>query len=329
MIDTPLVSVVLPFYNAPFLKESINSILHQSYQNFELIIVNNASNDSSLKVAKSYVHHDRVILIDEVKRGVVYAVNTGIKRAKGTFIARMDADDVADTNRLKNQIQSFLNDPSLGLVSGLVEYLGPTENEGFIHYVDWLNTIRTHEEIYKNQFVEFPLANPSIMFKRELFEQFGYYKEGNFPEDYEFFLRLQAYNVKMEKANNTVLIWRDSESRLTRTDKRYSQEEFFRVKAKYLAKWLEKYNPFHPEVYLWGAGRLSRRRSDFLLMEGVKIVNYIDVKEGKKVIHYQNLPDKECAFIVSYVGNRGAREDIRSFLIQKGYVEGVNFILAA
>ncbi|MEQ9007064.1 MAG: glycosyltransferase family A protein, partial [Ekhidna sp.] len=89
MIDTPLVSVVLPFYNAPFLKEAIESILKQSYQNFELIIVNNASIDSSSEVARSYTNYDKVILINEAERGVVHAVNTGIRNAKGTYIARM------------------------------------------------------------------------------------------------------------------------------------------------------------------------------------------------------------------------------------------------
>ncbi|MEQ8904120.1 glycosyltransferase [Ekhidna sp.] len=329
MIDTPLVSVVLPFYNAPFLKEAIESILKQSYQNFELIIVNNASIDSSSEVARSYTNYDKVILINEAERGVVHAVNTGIRNAKGTYIARMDADDIADPNRLKYQVEAMLNDSSLDVVSGLVEYLGSSENEGFIHYVDWLNTIRSNEELNQNQFVEFPLANPSMMLKRELFEQFGYYKDGNFPEDYEFFLRLQSHDVKMEKVNKPVLKWRDSETRLTRTDERYSQEAFFKIKAKYLAKWLKMHNPFHPEIYIWGAGRLSRRRSDLLLKEGIKVVEYIDVKAGNQVLHYENLPEKKNTFIVSYVSNRGAREEIRSFLIQKGYIEGVNFILAA
>lgn len=328
MIDTPLVSVVLPFYNAPFLKEAIDSILQQSYQHFELILVNNGSTDESLELAKSY-ENDQVSLINEEKKGVVHAANAGIRQARGTLIARMDADDISYPHRLEHQIEILLSDERVGVVSGLVEYLGPPENAGFIHYVNWLNEIMEPEEIYINQFVEFPMANPTMMIRKSLFDQYGMFSDGDFPEDYEFFLRLKAQGVRMTKVNQPVLKWRDSETRLTRTDQRYSHDAFFKIKAAYLAKWLKKHNPFHPSVWIWGAGRVSRRRSDHLKELGVKVAGYIDVKEGEGIRHYKDLPDKHESFIISYVSNRGVRDEIKSFLMDKGYEEGVHFILAS
>ena len=325
----PLVSVILPFYNSPFLKESVESILAQSYSNFELILIDNGSTDSSTKTANSFSQDPRVQIVQETKRGVVHAANKGIEIAKGELIARMDSDDIAHSNRLEKQVEFFNENPKVDVVSSLIDYLGPEDNEGFIHYVKWLNSIRTSDEIYLNQFVEFPLANPSIAFKKEVFERFGVYKEGDFPEDYELFLRLLAGGARMGKVPETVLTWRDSESRLTRTDDKYSQEAFFKIKAKYLAKWLSKYNPFHPDVYLWGAGRLSRRRSDYLIAEGINVVKYIDLKESDQVIHYKDIPDASKTFIVSYVANRGARDEIRTFLNDNGYSEGQNYILAS
>ncbi|WP_424964238.1 glycosyltransferase family 2 protein [Ekhidna sp.] len=329
MVDTPLVSVVLPFYNAPFLKEAIESILQQSFRNFELILVNNAATDASAEVAKSFASHDRVILIHEEQRGVAHAANAGIRASKGQFIARMDADDIAFPERLERQVEMLKSEEELGVASGLIEYLGPAENEGFIHYVNWLNSITKADEITLNQFVEFPIANPTIMIRKSLFDSYGLFEDNEFPEDYEFFLRLQSHGVKIEKVDQPVLKWRDTENRLTRTDKRYTQDAFFRVKAVYLSKWLENHSPFHPHVWVWGAGRVSRRRSDHLKKEGISITGYIDVKESKGVRHYENLPDKEEAFVVSYVSNRGAREEIRSFLINRGYEEGKHFILAS
>ncbi len=327
--SAPLVSVILPFYNAPYLKDAIDSILNQTYSNFELILIDNGSTDDSVNVAKSFIDHPQVRLEIEHRRGVVYAANKGIELAKGSFISRMDADDIAQPLRIHAQVEHVNKYPTLQVVSGLIEYLGPHENQGFIQYVDWLNSIRSSDEIRINQFVEFPIANPTMMLRREVFEQCGRFKEGEFPEDYEFFLRLQAANVKMAKVNDVVLSWRDTEERLTRTDDRYSQDAFFRIKAKYLAKWLSRTNPFHPVIYVWGAGRLSRRRSDYLLQEGIDVVKYIDFKENDKVIHYQDIPNASEAFIVSYVANRGARDNIRQFLNQKGYEEGLNYIIAS
>ncbi|MEO9484852.1 MAG: glycosyltransferase [Ekhidna sp.] len=325
----PLVSVVLPFYNAPHLQEAIESILDQTYANFELLLIDNGSFDHSAEVAQTYARHAKVRLLNEPEKGVVFAANKGIAQANGDLIARMDADDISNPERLERQVEMFRNKPALSVVSGLVEYLGSPQNEGFLTYVDWLNSVKTTTDIWFNQFVEFPLANPSLMIRKEVFTQYGGYQEGDFPEDYEFFLRLQCAGVEMDKVDEVVLSWRDIPSRLTRTDSRYSQDAFFKVKAKYLALWLSAHNAFHPDIFIWGAGRLSRRRSEYLLNEGVNVVKYIDLKESDRVLHYTSIPAPSEAFVVSYVGNRGVRSKIRNFLDQQGYKEGANYIMAS
>ncbi|WP_425391365.1 glycosyltransferase [Ekhidna sp.] len=326
---TPLVSVILPFRNAHYLSEAIQSILDQTYRHFELILVDNNDSNSSNSLDQHFHDHPQIRYLREPHKGVVHAFNAGLKASKGSLIARMDADDVSDKFRLEYQVEWLLSNPEMGVVSGHVEYLGSDKNEGFIHYVDWLNAIQSFDEIRINQFVEFPLVNPSLMIRKALFDLYGSYREGDFPEDYEFFLRLMAEEVKMGKVSHPVLKWRDSPGRLTRTDDRYSQDAFFLIKAKYLTKWLKAHNPFHPTIYLWGAGRLSRRRSDYLLNEGIEAAQYIDVKEGGRTLHYKSIPSKDEAFIVSYVANRGARDEIRSYLVEKGYQEEVNFIIAS
>ncbi len=327
--NSPTVSVILPFYNAPFLKDAVDSILNQTHHDFELILVDNNSTDKSSDVARTFENHPRVVLIRESRNGVVHAMNAGIEKAKGSFVARMDADDIASENRIEVQLNEFKANQALGVVSGLIEYLGPEENEGFMHYINWLNSIRSSSEIRLNQFVEFPISNPSMMFKKSLFSKYGKYLDGDFPEDYEFFLRLQAENVLMEKTDNVILKWRDSDHRLTRTDPRYAQDAFFRIKAKYLAGWLKQNTPFYPKVYIWGAGRVSRRRSDYLLDHGVEVEQYIDVKKGGEILYYEDIPDKESCFIVSYVANRGARDEIRDFLNVRQFEEGIHYILAS
>jgi len=327
---SPLISVILPFYNAPRLNIAVKSILDQSFDDFELILVDNNSDDQSPIVAKSFFEKDkRVRLIQESRRGVVWAMNTGIGVAGGEYVARMDADDYAFPNRLGLQLNLLRSESSLGLVSGLVEYEGDAQNTGFRYYVDWMNGIVDDRSISLNQFVEFPIANPTMMLRRSLFDKVGLFKDGSFPEDYDFFLRLQLAGVRMEKVQQKILRWNDSPSRLTRTDARYSKEAFYHLKAKYLASWLKKNNQFHPNVYVWGAGRVSRRRSQYLLEHGIEIVKYIDLDRKANVIHYNEVPSKEVCFIVSYVGNRGARNQIWQFLSNRGFREGEHFILAS
>jgi len=140
--SSPTVSVVLPFYNAPRLNIAIQSILNQTYEDFELILIDNKSDDGSAEVAVEFASQDkRIILLKEEKKGVVWATNKGINASRGEFVARMDADDYAFPERIALQLNEFRNDPTLGLVSGLVAYDGDEENKGFRIYVNWMNEI--------------------------------------------------------------------------------------------------------------------------------------------------------------------------------------------
>ncbi len=325
------VSVILPFRNAEStLQAAIQCILNQTFTNLELILVDNASTDDSSKIAGSFAD-PRIRIIHETEIGVVHAANAGLRSAKGKYIARMDADDLSSPDRLQKQVDELDDDPELGVVSGLVEPM-TQPSEGFRNYLDWINGVITPAQIYLNQFVEYPIVNPSIMFRSELVDKFGEYRQGDFPEDYEFFLRLISEGVKMRKVDEAVLQWNDLPSRLTRTSAAYSEEAFNRIKSKYLVKWLKTNNPHHPKVWVWGAGKQARRKSSELRTHGAEIQGYIDVSEKERsgklpVIHFSELgsPDR---FIVSYVSNWGARNEIRSFLSDKGWLDGKDFILA-
>lgn len=327
-----IVSVVLPFRNAEStLGSAIQSILDQTFEEFELILVNNASTDNSVEVVHS-IKDPRIRLVNEPKVGVVHAANRGLKEAKGDYIARMDADDWSAPTRLKRQVELLVHKPEIGLVSGIVENLGePTA--GFKQYLDWVNQVRSPEQIFLNQFVEYPIVNPSIMFRRDLINRFGDYKCGDFPEDYEFFLRLSTGGVRMQKVNEVVLKWNDLPCRLTRTHPSYSEEAFNKIKSNYLASWLKKNNQFDPQIWVWGAGKQARKRSSELESHGIQILGYIDVSRKERsgdlpVIHFDDLPDLPDRFIVSYVSNWGARDEIKAYLKGRNWREGMDFILA-
>jgi glycosyltransferase involved in cell wall biosynthesis len=330
----PEVSVILPFHNAEnALNQAIQSILNQSFEKFEFLLIDNNSTDTSFSIASIFAKNDsRIRLLKEKKQGVANAMNLGLKNALGKYVARMDADDISMPHRLEKQLQYLKENPTVEFVGCYVKYVPHNKNTaGFERFINWVNSFHTSKEIKLNRFVEIPIVNPTILFRRELFEKYGGCFDSDFPEDYEMQLRYLTAGVKMAKLNETLLEWHDYSTRLTRTDKRYSTEAFFKVKAKYFKIWSEINNPFHPNIWVWGAGRKTRQRAKLLEKEGLIIVGFIDVVKAKTTqkttIHFNEIPKPGKIFIVSMVTNYGAREKIKEFLLQTNYTEGENFIL--
>lgn len=329
MSNPPKVSVILPFFNAErTLNAAIQSILDQTFDDFELLLVDNNSSDDSQEIARSNLIDSRVHLLTELNQGVVHAANKGLIEAHGEYVVRMDADDVSRPERLELQVTELVNDQSIGWVAGLVTYVGSEQNEGLVNYVKWSNSIQSSEEISLNQFVEYPLVNPTIMMRQSCIKNVGLYQEGNFPEDYEYFLRTIAADVRMKKINQVVLDWNDLPNRLTRSDDRYSQDSFFKLKSIYIARWLARHNPFHPKVSVWGGGKLAKKYSNYLHAHGIIISNEIDVDEkNASATYYKDVDTYRETFILSYVTSRGARDHIRTFLNENGFIEGKNYLI--
>lgn len=325
------ISILIPFYNAEStLERAIDSILKQSYEHFELILIDNNSSDRSREIADRYVANNaRVQCITEARQGVGFAMDAGINHAKYEIIARMDADDFAYKTRIERQIEVLDKNIDVDIVATQVEHIGHHEQtEGFQNFVDWSNKLITHDDIFLNRFVEMPLVNPTVMFRKHLADKYGGCIHADFPEDYEQWLRYMSFGAKVNKIEEPLLKWYDSDTRLTRTDGRYSADAFFRVKAKYLAKQLKEDR--HTDVWIWGAGRVSRQRAEHLTENGINILGYIDVKDRtldnkKPCINYKAFDWTTENIVLSYVGNYGARENIRSFLKGQGKIEGHSY----
>jgi glycosyltransferase involved in cell wall biosynthesis len=327
------VSIVMPVYNAEgTVLQALESLRAQRFQSLETIVVNDGSTDGTLELLRQ---QPDIKLLDHSHRGIVPALNDGLAAASGDYIARMDADDLCHPERIEQQ-SSFLDAfPGIGIVGCRVGFGGDREKQaGYAAHVDWINEQITPDDIALNRFVESPFAHPSVMFRRELFEQFGAYRDGPFPEDYELWLRWMANGVKAGKVDQELVTWNDPPNRLSRTDERYSIDAFYQTKAEYLFQWLEKHNPHHPDVIVWGAGRVTRKRVAILEQCGLKATHYIDIKDrrlncGTPVIQPSEIPAPDTCFILPMVGKRGVRELIRPILKEHGFVEGTNCIFAA
>lgn len=334
----PIISVILPVRNAvATIARAVASIQAQTHEDWELVVVDDGSTDGTREWLRRAVQADvRIRLVEQPAHGLVPALNAGLTVARGRFIARLDADDECRPERLAAQANWLEANPRTGLVSCLVGYGGDrTANAGYALHVDWLNSLATSEQIALNRFVESPLAHPSVMFRRELVEQIGGYRAGDFPEDYELWLRWLDAGVVMAKVPRELLTWHDAPGRLSRTDPRYAPEAFFRVKAEYVARHLGRTG--HRGVWIWGAGRPTRKRVAHLAAQGVRVAGYIDVDakktgklvEGVPVIAPEALPPPGSRLVLGYVSSRGAREMIRGELTRRGYAEGRDFLMCA
>ena len=335
------VSVVLPVRNAAsVLPAALHSIRHQTEPNWELIVIDDGSTDDTKQIlATSAARDSRVRVFTTAPTGIVAALNLGLAQAWAPLIARMDADDISHPQRLEKQCEYLDLHPETGLVSCLVEFRAEgTSTGGYERHVTWLNSVVSPAEIRRQRFIESPLAHPSVMFRQSMVAKYGDYHEGDFPEDYELWLRWLDAGVVMAKIPDTLLTWSDRPGRLSRTDSRYSVEAFYRIKARYLANHLRRVSKGRP-VWIWGAGRVTRRRAEWLLREGVDGAGWIDIDPHKMGKTHAGLPvcppqtllssPSPRPFVLAYVGSWDARETIAGWLNRNGFTEEQDYLLCA
>lgn len=331
----PRISVLLPCYNvAETVDETLTSLAEQTLTDFEVIAVDDGSEDSTLEILESWAARDsRFRVLARPHAGIIPALNAGLDECQAPYVARMDADDLSLPERLALQADYLDQHPEVDLVSSLVEAFPKKQvREGFRIYMEWLNSLVTHEDIQREIYVESPLAHPSVTFRKDVVEQLGGYQEFGWPEDYDLWLRMNLAGKRFEKIPQTLLKWREHEHRLTRTDSRYSVENFLRAKARYLAL-----GPLKEKdgIIIWGAGMMGRRLSKHLMRtENLPVVAFVDIdpkkidntRRGKPIIAPEDLPGwwhrYQNPVILGAVGARGARLLIRERLLSLDLREG-------
>lgn len=331
----PLVSVLLPVRDAaPFLDRCIASLQRQSLSDFELIAVDDGSTDGSSEVLDELAARDpRVRVLHQPAAGLVAALNAGLAACRAPLVARMDADDVSHPRRLELQARELGARPELGVVSCRVRHFPRRSvGEGFRLYEGWLNSLMNASDIARERFVESPLAHPSAMFRRDLVGDVGGYRDLDWPEDYDLWLRILERGVGIGKLDAYLYFWREHHHRLTRRDPRYSTSSFLRCKAHFLLR-----GPLAgcSRVVVWGAGQTGRRLSKPLLEGGAPIEAFVDIDpekigralRGRPVIGAESLPAllEEGTVVLAAVASRGARALIRERLDGLGLVEGVGY----
>ena len=259
----------MPIKNADlFLDECIESIISQSYSNWELLAVNDHSNDDTLEILRRFSTIDpRIRIINNRKNGIIEALKTGYTISKGTLVTRMDADDIMPEVKLE-RLQQLLTASGKGFVaSGLVKYFSdkPLGN-GYIKYEQWLNELSSKDLNYSEIYKECTIPSPCWMMWRDDFELCGGFNSDIYPEDYDLAFRMYKSKMHPKCSNEILHLWRDSENRASRTDSNYKDNHFIPLKVKHFKD--IDYNPYN-QLYLWGAGKKGKEIAQELLKSNI------------------------------------------------------------
>ncbi|MDO0824921.1 glycosyltransferase [Desulfosporosinus nitroreducens] len=239
------VSVVMSVYNAEkYLRQAVDSILNQTFEDFELIMIDDDSSDCSADILQEYKDQDeRVILLkNENNLGLTKSLNRGLAIAKGEYIARMDADDISAPERFTKQVDYLDQHPDYSFVSCIGCYINENGNREQLRLFPEAN-----EEIYAMMPKVDAVMHPGVMFRKDDIEKIGNYCEDfRVVQDYDLWFRGMAAGYKFYNIQEPLVLFRRNESYNTRKSKAYRMIDFAVRKKGYRINHI----PLHKRIYI-------------------------------------------------------------------------------
>jgi glycosyltransferase involved in cell wall biosynthesis len=333
----PPVSVLLPVRDAAeHLDEAARSLEAQTFADFEVVVVDDGSEDATADILAGWCARDRRVRVTHQEpAGIVTALERARAKARGVYLARMDGDDVSEPDRLAAQHALMESEPATALCGCGVTYFPPSfVRSGSLRYERWLNACRTPDDIARNVFVECPVAHPTFFARADAVARAGGYRDAGWPEDYDLVLRLWSAGERLAKVPEPLLRWRESPSRLSRTDHRYSPGAFLACKVHHLRETLLTGGR---SAVVWGAGQVGKSAARALRVAGTEVVAFVEVNprqlgqkiHGTPVVGIDQALRIDAALHLAAVGRTGARERLRGLLAGAGLEELRDFVAIA
>jgi hypothetical protein len=268
-----------------------------------------------------------VLVVRGPGEGIAAALQRGLARCDCEIVARMDADDVAHPSRLELQRRALGDAPELAAVGSRVRMFPRRAlRAGMRRYGAWHDDIVTPGDVARELLVDAPLVHPASAIRRAVLEQVGGWRGGDFPEDYDLWLRISERGGLLANVPRRLLAWRDSAGRLTRTDARYALARHVALKCAYLRRTVLAHAR---EVAIWGAGDTGKAFADALARHGVGVALFVDVdrkkigtrRRGAPVVGADEVGRCRGLPLVVAVGAPGARPLIRAELDRQRFTE--------
>lgn len=262
-----MVSILMPVKNTSlYLSDCLDSILAQTYQNWELIAINDHSTDSSLAILQQYSQKDaRIQVYNNTDTGIITALRLAFSKSKGTLITRMDSDDLMEVTKLAILVKQLKEAGEGHLAIGQVNYFSEDKlGQGYRNYAAWLNELTQKGQNFKEIYKECVIPSPCWMVHRTDLNSCGAFEPDRYPEDYDLCFRFYAQGLKVLPSLTILHQWRDYGTRTSRTHEHYANNQFINIKTHYF-KQLD-YNPQRTLV-LWGVGKRGKAIAQTLQAE--------------------------------------------------------------
>lgn len=229
---SPKISIILPVYNCEkYIEQSINSILNQSFSDFELIVINDGSTDNTESIISKFKSDNRVIVINKKNEGLIQTLNLGLGLAQCKYVARMDADDISLPNRLSEQFKRMENDEDLVVLGSNINIVDESGNlKGISQYP---TSFAIDEFILKGS----PLAHPSVIMRKDIIQSIGGYRKAFIhSEDYDLWLRVFEKGYRIDNIEEPLLIYRETTTGISRAQHNKQRISAFIAKVSYVIR---------------------------------------------------------------------------------------------
>jgi teichuronic acid biosynthesis glycosyltransferase TuaG len=227
MIQDPIVSIVMPAYNAEkYIQQSIDSVLHQTYANWELIIINDGSTDRTAEIVRQNMIRDsRIVLIDQINKKQAGARNSGLRASRGEWIAFLDADDIWLSDKLKIQIKGR-DFADVIYTGGTILYEDQHREEAYPIEEGFFSST----EMYMKLYLKNPIPNLSVLMKRKWIDKIGLQNESLEVvgcEDWEYWIRLAKNGATFYGIPDKLFIYRIHSGGVSRNTLKMKMAEIY------------------------------------------------------------------------------------------------------
>lgn len=323
--DEILISLIMPIKNlGHYISETLQSIIQQTYQNWELIIVNDHSIDKTSNIIDAFTKRDlRIKHYQNEGNGIIPALQLAFSKTKGEYISRFDGDDIMPSDRLKLMTEAIARAAPKTIVTGKVKYFSDQAiSKGYEAYEQWLNERVDQNDHWDWVYRECVIASPNWMVHSNDLLKMGGFKKLSYPEDYDLVLQWYQHGFKIKSIPETTLLWREHPERTSRKSPHYNQDHFFRLKIKHFIN----HQLEGSELILWGTdtkGKLTKSLLDesktpFTWMEMSKPGSTREL-DGQTVFDFRSIeertnyklliavfpPQEQMAKLEEYLSNQG------------------------
>tara|TARA_R110002050_G_scaffold154363_1_gene282230 strand:+ start:1898 stop:2869 length:972 start_codon:yes stop_codon:yes gene_type:complete len=320
----------MPFFNAGrFIAEALESIQAQSFGNWELIAIDDYSEDDSLEILQKFATKDeRIKIFHNPEKGIVPALNYGFSQCRGKFISRCDADDIYPPERFSKMLNLIKISAPKTVVTGMVSYFSEKNvSRGYRKYEAWLNETNISGITWSQVYRECVIASPNWLCSKADLQEIGAFQGLEYPEDYDLVFKWYKNGFQVECLAEVSLYWREHPLRTSRLSEDYQQKAFFSLKLKRFLE-IEKFT----KLYLWGSGKKAKICASLLIEAGLNF-SWMDL-ESQHSEEKESIPREDFRFtnlsngaklLIGIYPNPAQRRNIEDFLMGQNKIEGKDY----